>query len=168
VGLTDPADEMFGKVMSIPDELMIKYFRLCTAVGVDEVDALAAGLENGSQHPNELKRRLAREIVAVYHSRDEASGAEGAFDRVFKQHQAPQDVPSVEVEFEDEVYLPGLLHELGLAPSSSEGRRLIDGGGVRVDGRPVERKTYSVARAYIEGKVVQVGRRRFARPVARG
>ncbi len=168
VGLTDPADEMFGKVMSIPDELMIKYFRLCTAVGVDEVDALGAGLEDGSQHPNELKRRLAREIVAVYHSQDEAIAAEEAFDRVFKQHQAPQDVPSVEVKLEDEVYLPGLLHDLGLAPSSSEGRRLIDGGGVRLDGEPVEPKTYTVARAYIEGKVVQVGRRRFARPVARG
>jgi len=166
IGLTDPADEMFGKVMSIPDELMIKYFRLCTPVPVDEIDVLESSLESGSEHPNRLKRRLAREIVAVYHSANQAAEAEAAFDRVFKEHQAPEDVPEFVVELADEVYLPGLLHELGLAPSASEGRRLIDGGGVRLDGQPLEPRTYSLARAHIEGRVVQVGRRRFARLVA--
>jgi len=167
IGLTERADEMFGKVMSIPDQLMMKYFRLCTAVPVDEIDALETALEDGSHHPNQLKRRLAREIVTVYHSGTEAREAEEAFDRVFKAHQAPQDVPELVVDISDEIYLPGLLHELGLAPSASEGRRLIDGGGVRVDGQPIEPGAYTHARAYIEGRVVQVGRRRFARPVAR-
>jgi len=167
VGLTDPADQMFGKIMSIPDNLMIKYFRLCTAVTVDDIDALERGLAEGTVHPNALKRRLAKEVISAYHPPEEAVQAESAFDRVFKQHMTPIDVPQVAVSLPDEVYLPGLLHELGLAPSASEGRRLIDGGGVRIDGVPVEAKTYQLARAYIEGTIVQVGKRRFASPVAK-
>jgi len=124
VGLTDSAEEMFGKVMSIPDVLMIKYFRLCTAVGVDDIDAFERGLADGSLHPNALKRRLAREVASLYHSAEEANEAEAAFDRVFKEHQAPVDVPQIRVTLHDDVYLPGLLQELGLAPSASEGRRL--------------------------------------------
>ena len=91
-----------------------------------------------------------------------------AFDRVFKQHQAPEDVPEVPVQMEDEVYLPALLQQLGLVTSSGEGRRMIDGGGVKVDGEPASAVRYMVARAYIEGRVVQVGKRRFARPVSIG
>ncbi len=166
IGLTDCADEMFGKVMSIPDELMIKYFRLCTAVPVEEIDSIESDLANGSEHPNLLKRRLAREIVSVYHSDQQAAEAEAGFDRVFKNHEAPEEVPEFVVDLADDVYLPGLLHQLGLAPSASEGRRLIDGGGVRVDGEALEPRTYNVARAYIQGRIVQVGKRRFARPVA--
>jgi tyrosyl-tRNA synthetase len=165
VGLTDSAEEMFGKLMSIPDTLMIKYFRLCTAVPVDEIDRLDESLRSGAQHPNALKRHLAREIVSLYHPAPQADTAEAAFNRVFKEHRAPEDVPERSVRLEDEVYLPGLLHELGLAPSASEGRRLIDGGGVKVDGETIEPKSYTFARTCIEGRVVQVGKRRFARPV---
>ncbi len=168
IGLTDPADEMFGKVMSVPDSLTEKYFRLCTALDVDEVDTIAAGLAAGELHPNATKRRLAREIVTLYHDDESARSAEAAFDHIFKDHGVPDVVPEFEVLLEEEVYLPGLLHQLGLAPSSSEGRRLIDGGGVRVDGDPVEPRTYTVARAYVLGRLLQVGKRKYARPVSRG
>lgn len=167
VGLTDAPHDMFGKVMSIPDELMPKYYRLCTSLPVDETDAIERDLEAGRLHPNAVKRRLAREIVGLYHPPGSADAAETAFDRVFKAHQVPADVPSIEVELGDEVYLPGLLHDLGLAASASEARRLIDGGGVRIEGEIVAPRTYCLARAYIEERVVQVGKRRFARPVAR-
>ena len=168
VGLTDAADDMFGKVMSIPDALMPKYFRLCTTLSVDEADAIESALSDGSQHPNLVKRRLAREIVSLYHTPADALSAEEAFDRVFKEHRAPEEVKEIAVHLADEVYLPGLLHELGLVASAGEGRRMIDQGGVKIDGRPVESGVYTCARARVEGALVQVGKRRFARPIACG
>jgi tyrosyl-tRNA synthetase len=165
VGLTDEPADMFGKVMSIPDELMAKYFRLCTGVAVDDVDAIEAGLAAGELHPNVVKRRLAREIVALYHGVAAADEAEAAFDRVFKEHQLPEDVPDAVVSLNDEAYLPGVLAEAGLVSSASEGRRMIDQGGVRINGEALEAGTYSVSRARLESSVVQVGKRRFARIV---
>jgi tyrosyl-tRNA synthetase len=167
IGLTDEADDMFGKVMSVPDELIIKYYRLCTPVPVDVTDALDAGLAAGVEHPNEVKRRLAREIVGLYHGVPAGVDAEMAFDRIFKRHLAPEDVPEIEVELFQDVYLPGLLSELGLVSSAGEGRRMIDQGGVRLDGEPVEPRVYNHARTAVEGRLVQVGKRRYARPIAR-
>ncbi len=167
IGLTDEPDDMFGKVMSIPDELMIKYYRLCTPVEVAEIDSIEAALLAGSAHPNVVKRRLGREVVALYHGADEAASAEGAFDRVFKQHQAPVDVPQIAVDLAEDVYVPGLLHELGLVSSAGEGRRMIDQGGVRLDGEPLEARIYNLARTQLEGHLLQVGKRRYARPMAR-
>jgi tyrosyl-tRNA synthetase len=111
IGLTDAPDDMFGKVMSVPDALMPKYYRLATAVPVDEIDALEAALAAGDEHPNALKRRLAREIVGLYHGADAAVSAEEAFDRVFKNHEAPADIPEVRIGLDAVVYLPGLLKE---------------------------------------------------------
>ncbi len=167
IGLTDEPADMFGKVMSIPDELMIKYYRLCTSVDVDEIAELELALASGAAHPNEVKRRLGREIVTLYHNAHEASAAEDAFDRVFKQHQAPADVPEIEVDLGDDVYVPGLLHALGLVASAGEGRRMIDQGGVRLNGDPLEARVYNYARARVEGQLLQVGKRRFARAIAR-
>lgn len=166
VGLTDEPADMFGKIMSIPDELMAKYYRLCTALPIDEIDAVDEQLRTGSIHPNLAKRRLAREIVALYHGTETGEEAERAFDRVFKQHQLPEEIAEVAVAMEDEVYVPALLAELGLVSSATEGRRMIDGGGVRIDGHPLQGREYSCARAHIEGKVLQVGKRRFARPIS--
>jgi len=166
IGLTDEPNDMFGKVMSIPDELMSKYFRLCTALPIAEIDAIEAGLASGTEHPNLVKRRLARDIVTLYHGAQPASLAEQAFDRQFKQHQAPEDIPEIPLSLAEEVYLPGLLVELGLVSSAGEGRRMIDQGGVKVDGEPLAASLYTYARARFEGRVVQVGKRRFARPIA--
>ena len=166
IGLTDPADEMFGKIMSIPDELMVKYHRLCTGLSVDEVDAVEASLADGSAHPNKVKRSLARQIVTLYHSESEAHGAEEAFDRIFKQHAVPEDVPEIQLSLADEIHLPALLKELGLVDSNGEGRRMISQGAVKIDGEPIDRQSLDVARATVEGYVVQVGKRRYARPVA--
>jgi tyrosyl-tRNA synthetase len=166
IGLTEAGDEMFGKVMSIPDTLMPKYYRLCTPLGVDEVDRIEAELAAGAAHPNEAKRHLARAIVALYHGPEAAVDAEAAFDRVFKRHEAPDDVPSVEIAPAPNMHLPALLKDLGLVASNAEGRRIIDGGGVRIDGQPVPSGCYDLPWSDLEGRVVQAGRRRFARPVA--
>lgn len=169
IGLTDAPDDMFGKVMSIPDALMVKYYRLCTSLPVADVDAIERGLAGGALHPNETKRRLAREIVALYHDAGASVAAEDAFDRVFKRHEAPEDVPDAWVEAAETVYLPGTLKEAGLAATASEARRLIDGGAVRIDGEPVTLPAgaYEVAWGHIDGRVLQAGKRRFARIHAR-
>jgi tyrosyl-tRNA synthetase len=166
IGLTDPADEMFGKVMSIPDELMAKYYRLCTPLSVDEVDVIEAELAAGTAHPNATKRHLARAIVGLYHGEDAAVEAEAAFDRVFKRHEAPEDVPEIEVAATGEVHLPALLKDLGLVPSNAEGRRMIDAGAVRIEGDIVPPHAYDLRWDDVVGRVVQAGKRRFARPVA--
>lgn len=166
IGLTDTADDMFGKTMSIPDALMVKYFRLCTPLPVEEVDAIEAGLTRGELDPNVTKRRLARTIVDLYHGAGAGVNAEEEFDRVFKRHEAPVDVPEVAVAVQDPVHLPALLKDLGLVPSNGEGRRMIDGGGVRIDGDPVAPRSYDLPWEAVSGKVIQAGKRRYARPVA--
>lgn len=167
VGLTDPPAEMFGKLMSIPDELMAKYYRMATLLPIEEIEAIEAELAAGEKHPNLQKRRLARSVIEVYHDAAAALEAEAAFDRVFKHHQAPTDVPRVEVEASDPVHLPALLKELGFAPSNAEARRLIDGGAVKIDGDPVPARAYDVPWAAVCDHVVQAGKRHFARPVTR-
>ena len=167
VGLTEPPAEMFGKVMSIPDELMIKYYRLCTALPVGEVDLLEAGLDSGDVHPNEAKRRLAREIVSLYHTEQAAVEAEDAFDRVFKSHEVPEEVPEYATVVPEEVFLPALLNESGIVSSNAEGRRMIAGGGVRIDGEQVAPDVLAVPRERVAGSVLQVGKRRFVRIVER-
>lgn len=163
VGLTDAPSEMFGRLMSIPDEIMIKYYRLCTALSVDEIDAIEADVKSGAAHPNLVKRRLAREIVSLYHSLSDAQEAEAAFNRVFKDNQVPEDIADFRVIRTDPVHLPALLKGSGLARGTGQARRLIDGGGLRIDGEPVAPGTYDVAWNAVVDRVLQVGKRRFAR-----
>ncbi len=169
VGLTDEADDMFGKVMSIPDELMVKYYRLASTLSVDEIDKIEEGLASDSLHPNKVKRALARNIVAAYHGEAAATEAEEAFDRVFKQHEMPEDIPEFKADLtpndEGKVYLAKLLAEAGMCSSVGDARRMIDGGGVKVDGEAVPAKSYNVDPAKLSGAVVQVGKRRFVKLV---
>lgn len=161
VGIEDPPAEMFGKTMRIPDELMIEWFRLVTDVPDDEILGFAEGLADGSVHPGELKRRLAREIVGQYWGADAARLAEEEFDRVFREHRPPDDVPTHPLPSDDPVWLPGVLRDAGLVASGSEARRLIAQGAVRLDGNKVD--TESVPRDDLAGRIVQVGKRRFVR-----
>lgn len=164
IGLTDEPADMFGKVMSIPDTLMVKYFRLASDLPVDQIDAIEAGLASDELHPNKVKRQLAANIVTLYHDADAAVAAEGAFDRVFKKHDMPDDIEEHEVDLSAEkIYIPKLLCELGMASSAGEGRRAIDGGGVRLDGEPISAGVYNLDSAGLNGAVIQVGKRRFAR-----
>lgn len=168
IGLTDEPSDQFGKVMSIPDELMPKYFRLGTQLPVSEVDQIEADYKAGKLDPNQLKRRLGREIVAAYYDEQAEQEAEAAFDRQFKEHQAPEDIETFEVELVEDaenggVYLPKLLADVKLASSNGEGRRLIDGGGVKIGGEAVPAKTYHVPADKLHGAVLQVGKRKFAR-----
>jgi tyrosyl-tRNA synthetase len=167
IGITDEPAEMFGKVMSIPDSLMGRYLFLASSFDVARSDELLNGLAEGSEHPNAVKRLLAGNIVTIYHGELAAAEAEAAFDRVFKDHEMPEDIPEAVCDIsagEDGLaYLPALLVRLGFAASAGEARRLIDGGGVRVGGGQVAKGEYGIAPKQLEGAVVQVGKRRFAR-----
>ena len=168
IGLTDAPADMFGKTMSIPDEMIAKYYRLASSKTPDEVDAIEASLADGTGDPYALKRALARDLVTTYHDADAAVAAEAEFDQVHKNREMPTDIAevSVEISVNDEglVYLPAVLQAAGLVPSAGQARRDIDGGGVRIDGEAVASKCYNVDPAQLKsGAVLQVGKRHFAR-----
>ena len=169
IGLTDDPSDMFGKVMSIPDELMVKYFRLASTMPVDEVDRIEEGLKNDELHPNKVKRQLARNIVAAYYDEQTAADAEGQFDQIFKNHEVPDDIPECSVDLtpndEGKVYLAKLLAEADLASGTGEARRLIDGGGVKINGETVPAKQYNVDPSALVGATLQVGKRKFVKLV---
>lgn len=169
IGLTDEPADMFGKVMSIPDALMVKYYRLASTAPVDEVDQIDKDLASGKADPNKTKRALARNIVAAYHGQEAAQEAEQAFDRQFKKHEIPEDIPEyaadLTVNDQGKVYLARVIHEAGMASSAGEARRLIDGGGVKINGQAVPAKEYNIEPEKLKGAVLQVGKRKFARLV---
>lgn len=166
IGINEPPQEMYGKVMSLPDPLMVTYFELCTEVPMEEVRAIEEGLQAGRLHPRDVKRRLAREIVTVWHGPQAARAAEEEFDRVFTREELPSEIPEVYVRPQDldpdgRVAIVRLLRLVRLVVSNSEARRLVAQGGVSVDGRRVSDPEERVE--VRSGLVVRVGKRRFAR-----
>lgn len=165
IGLTDEPNDMFGKVMSIPDNMMVKYFRLASTVDVDEIDAIEADLAEDKLHPNKVKRSLARNIVQAYYDEASAVAAEEAFDKLFKSHEVPDDIPVFDGELtlndDGQVYMAAFLNQAGLAASAGEARRLIDGGGVKIDDVAMEPKNYNVDPQILQGAVIKVGKRKF-------
>src|SRR3954469_24810861 len=155
VGVTDPPEEMFGKLMSIPDEAMAEYYRLLL------------GAEQPDGPPNEAKRELGRRIVNRFHGEGAGRGAEEHFNRVFVQHSAPEEMPEVGLgEYRADgnglVHLPRLIAG-AFGVSSSEGRRLIQQGGVKLDGEAVPAEPLDHEVDSLDGRVLQVGKRRFCR-----
>jgi tyrosyl-tRNA synthetase len=150
VGVADEPSEQFGKLMSIPDDVLGDYWRLC----LDE--------EPPTAEPMEAKLELARRVVSVYHDGPAAERAEAHFTRVVREHRAPDEVPEVPLPPQDPVHLPALLveHFDGIS-STSEARRLIQQGGVRVDEEII--REVDVARDRLAGRLVQAGKRRFMR-----
>ena len=169
IGLTDEPNDMFGKVMSIPDELMVKYFRLASTMPVAEVDEIERGLANDELHPNKVKRQLARNIVSAYYDQEAAQQAEEQFDLVFKNHEAPENIPEYKADLtpnnEGMVYLAKLIADAGLASGTGDARRLIDGGGVKIDGETLPAKQYNVDPAKLKNATIQVGKRKFVKIV---
>jgi tyrosyl-tRNA synthetase len=167
IGITEAPAEQFGKVMSIPDSLLPRYLALATGWHPDRSDAEIAALASGATPPNAAKRRLARTIVDPYHGAGAGEAAEAAFDRVFKSHEAPADVPVFTLEPSDlmdgRIRLARLLALAGLVKSNSEGRRKIGEGAVRLDGERVTDPDLEVTPAEVGDRLVQVGRRSWAR-----
>ena len=138
-------------------------------MAVDEIDRIEAGLAAGELHPNKVKRALAANIVEAYYDQAAAVAAEEHFDTVFKNHEMPDDIPDFAADLtpndEGLVYVAKLIADAGLAQSVGEARRLIDGGGVKVNGEPLAPKAYNVDPAHLAGATIQVGKRKFVKLV---
>jgi len=169
IGITDPPDEMFGKLARVRDELIPTYRLLALDFFRDptEAERVEKGLEDRSLEAWDEKRRLAREVVDLYHGQGSGAGAEERFERVHRERELPEKVPNLAIPpdlvIDGRVYLPKLLAVLGLADSNSHARRLIEQGGVRLDGQPVDGDTLELPANELKGRVLQVGRRGFAR-----
>lgn len=165
IGINESPAEMYGKTMSIPDTLITRYFLHLTDVPLAEVRDMEAAMAAGRLNPRDAKMRLAREIVGLYHGGEASRAAEDAFVRVFRQGELPADLREVRLapaEFDGgRVWLPRLLTRCGLAASTSEGRRKVEEGAVRLDGERASDPNAEVA--LIDGLVLQVGKRQAAR-----
>jgi tyrosyl-tRNA synthetase len=161
VDIRMPPAEMYGRIMSMSDEVLPLYFEVLTDVPMAEIHEMKQAMATGQVNPRDLKMRLAREIVAQFHDPTAATAAEAAFIRQFVEREVPEDIPTFTLTAPSGIV--DVLVASGLAPSKSEARRLIDGGGVRVDGERVEGYTLTLNPG--ANAVVQVGRRKFVRVV---
>jgi tyrosyl-tRNA synthetase len=160
IGINEPPTEIFGKVMSISDELMWHYYELCTDLRSEEIAALRKAAEQGERNPRDIKVELAKRIIADFHSAEDARQAEEEFNRIFKRKEVPDEVEKRAIE-EGRWKLPRLMVEHKLATSVAEARRLIEQGGVRLNGEKCTRVDYEVELLNGGKILVQVGKRRF-------
>jgi tyrosyl-tRNA synthetase len=167
IGIAEPPADQFGKLMSLPDALMPRYFQLTTGWHPDRVDEVVRDLTTGTIRAVEAKRLLARTVVDLYHGEGRGAAAEAEFDQVFRSHEAPSDVPEHLLDpaesIDGRVRLANVLRQAGLVSSNKEGVRMIQQGAVRLDGVVVEDADAAFAPGALDGTLVQVGRRRWAR-----
>ena len=159
IGIDEDPNQMFGKTMSIPDELIIKYFNLITDVSLEEKMSVAKGLEDGTLHPRDAKILLGKTIVRMYHGSEAASLAEGQFKKVFQKGALPDDIPEEEWKGEEKISIVNLLVDLKMQNSKSEARRMIKNGGIKLNSEKVLDEQIEVE--IVDGMVVQVGKRKF-------
>ena len=158
IGVNEEPYEMFGKTMSIPDDLISRYFELLTRVSLEEIKSLQERMDSGELNPRDVKIRLAKAIITTYHNADEAQKAEERFHLVFSRRDIPEDIPELSTS-EDEIWLPKFLHENAMVDSTSDGRRMIKQGAVKVDGIKVTEENLKL----VDDMVIQVGKRKFLR-----
>ncbi len=164
VAVEDPPGEMFGKLMSVSDALMWKYWLLLTDRSVDDIEGLKRDVAEGRRHPMDVKKDLARLIVEEFHDGEAARGAQAEFERVFSGRKLPVDIPEVEISSEmSTMLLSKVLVQAGLAASNSEARRLMSQGGVKVDGKSAGDPKMTISLNSGESLVIQVGKRRIAK-----
>jgi tyrosyl-tRNA synthetase len=171
VGIAQPPEEQFGRTMSIPDALLDEWYRLASGLSPADLESALARI---GTDPYAMKRHLARLIVSTYHGDDAAVVAEAHFDRLFRQHQAPDEIPEVTVNVRDPVlrfdtargaWLPGLLVASGLASSNAEAIRLIEQGAISVDGERITDRHAFIQIDDGQAPLLRRGKRQFARVV---
>lgn len=160
VNILDTPREMYGKLMSLKDELMIQYFRLCTNLSEREIKEIEKALQRRKINPRYIKARLAREIVTIYYNKKAATLAEREFERIFKEKKPPTYLPEIKIKKDIQDILT-LLVMTNLATSKSEAKRLVLQGAVKIDGK-VEKDWQKRVRIK-KGKIIQVGKRKFVK-----
>ncbi len=163
IGISEAPSEMYGKAMSIPDELMMRYFMLVTDMSIEEQEQLSKDLESGAAHPRDVKMKLAHTIVRLYHGEEAANFGQEEFIRVFQKHAMPTDIPEYKVAVTEEpVFVPQLLSDAGLTASNGEARRSIKAGAFKIDGEKCNEEHIVLK----DGMVLQVGKRKFIKIVS--
>ena len=163
IGISEAPSEMYGKAMSIPDELMMRYFMLVTDMSIEEQEQLSKDLESGAAHPRDVKMKLAHTIVRLYHGEEAANFGQDEFVRVFQKHAMPTDIPEYKVDITEEpVFVPQLLSDAGLTASNGEARRSIKAGAFKIDGEKCNEEHIVLK----DGMVLQVGKRKFIKIVS--
>ncbi len=158
IGVNEEAYEMFGKTMSITDELISRYFELLTQVPMNDIKDMQARMNRGELNPRDAKISLAKELITMYHNSEEAEKAEARFKLVYSQGDIPDDIPEVNV-VDPEVWLPKFLQDNNMVSSSSDGRRMLKQGAIRINGEKYEDENLLLT----NGMVVQVGKRKFVK-----
>jgi tyrosyl-tRNA synthetase len=159
IGINEAPNEQFGKVMSISDDLMFRYYELLTDIPLTDVQKMKADISSGARHPMDVKADLAVRIITDYHGTTAANGAREEFNRVFRQREIPEDIETKQLSIALPARLTKLLTSLGLAPSNAESQRLIESGAVHING---ERVTDPKAEITKTGEYLfKVGKRRF-------
>ncbi len=162
IGINELPNEIYGKSMSIPDELMIRYFELVTDVSLEELESIRVGMNNGTLHPRDLKMRLAHTLVRLYHGVEAADLAQSEFIKVFQQRDLPSDILEFSVPCDTgSVWLPKLLSQLGLAASNSEAKRAVQAGAVKINGEKIVDADAQITVS--DGMIIQNGKRKFAK-----
>jgi tyrosyl-tRNA synthetase len=163
IGITESADNVYGKVLSISDDLMFRYYELISDLSRSEIGELKEKMESGTLHPKEIKKQLARELTARFHSSEAALVAEAGFEKVFTKGGVPDDIPEMVCSASEEIWLPQLLVDSGLVKSTSDGRRMIKQNAVSIDGEKITDMNRVVQP---EGEVlIKVGKRRFCKVI---
>ncbi|REE88665.1 tyrosyl-tRNA synthetase [Paenibacillus taihuensis] len=167
IGIDEEPNQIYGKSMSIPDELMLKYYELATDMSNEELAALRSGLADGTKHPRDAKMALARTFVRMYHGEDEAAAAEQHFITVFQKRALPDDIAEAVLSAADldngSILITKLLTTLGMQASVSEAKRSVQQGAVRINEEKIDDPASVVTPA--DGDIIQVGKRKFAKLV---
>lgn len=164
IGVNDDPNDMYGKIMSISDDLMLKYYELLSETPLEEFQEIRAAITSGSVNPMEYKQRLAREIVSRYHGQNLALSAEERFNYVHRRKNVPEKLEEQVIKYstnEEELSIVKVLRQMGRVSSNSEARRLIEQGGVRLDGNTINDINYVVFPQ--DSQIVQIGKRYFRR-----
>lgn len=158
VGIDESPDEMFGKLMSISDELMIKYYELLSDIPLESLEALKKGIAAGSVHPKQAKVDFAKEIITRFHDASAAEAAHENFEKMFRDKEIPEEIETVTMSrYDAGTWLPKLMVNMGLVPSTSEGKRMIKQGAVTINGQKMSSEDLPAGNEL----VIKVGKRKF-------
>lgn len=163
IGITDSAEQMFGKTLSIPDELIVRWFDLATDISQTELGEIKAKLADDSANPRDLKRQLAREIIKVYYDENQAEQAQTAFDQIFIKKDVPDEIPEFALP-ENPMWIVKILRECGAVQGGGEAKRMLKGGGVSIDGEKIQTPDFDFE-LKDDSAVLKVGKRKFYRLV---
>ena len=159
ISISDTAENIFGKIMSIPDEIMWDYFTMLTDLEISEIADLRNNVDKGKANPFEYKKMLGKLIVSEIYDENSASAAESSFENITINKNLPENMPEISIDDGIDVHLPNFLTENELTKSNSEARRLIESGSVKIDDQKIE--LLDINSSDLIGKTLQVGKRKF-------